>query len=113
MKLFGKIFFEKLDLIWPFLHLRIWPYFKLLMAKFGIFIFLGPCYYATRDQKGLCYQYPWLLLLLNLLKSPSTKLSMFSFPSLNVHEISLALFYQKPVNRIKYIVSQININTFN
>ena len=32
--------------IWPifglFHHLRIWPFLKLLMAKFGLFYFLGP-----------------------------------------------------------------------
>jgi hypothetical protein len=39
---FGKFSFK----IWPlfdlFRHLGIWPFLKLLMAKFGLFNFLGP-----------------------------------------------------------------------
>jgi hypothetical protein len=39
---FGKFSFK----IWPlfglFHHLRIWPFLTLLMAKFGLFYFLGP-----------------------------------------------------------------------
>jgi hypothetical protein len=36
------MFFENLTFIWLFLHLRIWPFLKLLLAKFGFLHFLAP-----------------------------------------------------------------------
>jgi hypothetical protein len=36
------VFFKFSMKIWPFYHLRIWTFLKMLMAKFGLFYFLGP-----------------------------------------------------------------------
>jgi hypothetical protein len=42
LKIFKNIFGKFSSKFGLFHHLRIWPFLKLIMAKFGLFYFLGP-----------------------------------------------------------------------